>query len=269
MPSAGQPVYSTYLGGSGDEQGVGIAVDQNGHAYVVGVTSSFDFPTSNAFQPMLGGPAGYTNAFVTSLDPTGQMLYSTYLGGSGGDGGHGIAVDTGGNAYVTGGTSSTDFPTVNPLQPALGGPAGNAYVAELTADGSALVYSTYLGGSGGTLGGEYGSGIAVDQHGRIFVIGSTASPDFPTLKAIQPTLGGSGRARENAFVTSLSPAGGLLFSTYLGGSNVDLGQGIAMDAAGNTYVSGVTYSPDFPTVNALQPAPGGPHGNAFVTKISP
>jgi hypothetical protein len=268
LDAAGQPVYSSYLGGSGDEQGVGIAVDQNGHAYVVGTTSSPDFPIRNAFQPKLGGPAATTtNAFVTSLDPTGQLLYSTYLGGSVGDGCHGIAVDAGGNAYVTGGTQSPDFPTVNPLQPALVGTHGNAYVAELTADGSALVYSTYLGGSGGNLGGDSGSGIAVDQHGQIFVIGSTASSDFPTLNAIQPTLGGSGA--QNAFVTSLSPGGGLLFSTYLGGSIYDLGQGIALDAAGNTYVSGVTYSPDFPTANALKPALGTRNGNAFVAKISP
>jgi hypothetical protein len=262
LDAAGQPVYSTYLGGSGDEQGHGIAVDAAGNAYVSGITSSTHFPTLNAFRPKL---AGSRNAFVTSFDPTGQLRYSTYLGGSGSDSGGGIAVDAAGNAYVTGLTSSSDFPTVNPLQPALGGPF-NAFVAELSADGSALVYSTYLGGSGGNLGGDYGSGIAVDQNGQIFVTGSTFSPDFPTLNAIQPTLGGSGS--QNAFVTSLSPGGALLFSTYLGGSFYDLGQGIAVDAAGNTYVSGVTYSADFPTLNAFQSVYGG-HGNAFVAKISP
>jgi hypothetical protein len=259
-------VYSTYLGGSGDEQGLGIAVDPYSNAYVVGTTSSPDFPTLNAFQPMLGGIAGSTNAFVTSLDPTGQLRYSTYLGG-GADFGGGIAVDAAGNAYITGGTGSPHFPTVNPLQATLKG-SSNAFVAELSADGSALVYSTYLGGRGGYEG-DYGRGIAVDQYGQIFVTGTTGSPDFPTLNAIQPRLGGAGKALQNAFVTSLSPGGGLLYSTYLGGSIVDIGSGIAVDAAGNTYVSGVTYSPDFPTVNALQPAPGGPFGNAFVAEISP
>jgi hypothetical protein len=266
LDPAGQPVYSTYLGGSGDEQGINIAVDQYGNAYVVGLTSSPDFPTLNAFQPMHAGTAGATNAFVTSLDPTGQLRYSTYLGG-GADFGGGIAVDAAGNAYVTGGTGSPHFPTVNPLQATLKG-SRNAFVAELSADGSALVYSTYLGGRGGYEG-DYGRGIAVDQYGQIFVTGTTGSPDFPTLNAIQPTLGGSGKALQNAFVTSLSPGGGLLYSTYLGGSIVDIGSGIAVDAAGNTYVSGVTYSPDFPTVNAFQPAPGGQFGNAFVAKISP
>jgi len=109
----------------------------------------------------------------------------------------------------------------------------------------------------------------VDQNGQIFVTGTTGSPDFPTLNAIQPTLGGAGRAIQNAFVSSLSPGGALLFSTYLGGSIDDLSSGIAVDAAGNTYVSGTTYSPDFPTVNAFQPAPTNPRSNGFVAKISP
>jgi Beta-propeller repeat len=262
LDAAGQPVYSTYLGGSHDEQGIGIAVDTAGNAYVSGTTSSPDFPTLNAFQPRL---AGSTNAFVTSLDPTGQMRYSTYLGGSGSDAGYGIAVDPAGNIYVTGSTSSTDFPTVNPLQPALGGPWGNAFVAELTADGSALVYSTYLGGTGKDTYGDYGYGIAVDQYGQIFVTGATASPNFPTLNPIQPTL----RALyQNVFVTSLSPGGGLLYSTYLGGSFIDLPNGIALDAAGSAYVTGWAWSADFPTANALQPVREG-FSNAFVAKISP
>jgi hypothetical protein len=268
LDPAGQPVYSTYLGGSGNEQSIGIAVDTAGNAYVTGITSSPDFPMLNALQGTK--PGLDTSAFVTSLDPTGQLLYSTYLGGSGGDGGHGIAVDAGGNAYVTGGTSSPDFPTVNPLQPALGGPGGNAFVAELTADGSALVYSTYLGGSGATLYGgnvgDYGSKIAVDQNGQIFVTGSTTSPDFPTLNAIQPRL----RGQQNAFVTSLSTGGGLLYSTYLGGSYIDLSGGMAVDQNDGVYVTGVTYSADFPTVNAFQPTLNGTRNpNAFVAKISP
>ena len=145
-------------------------------------------------------------------DATGQPVYSTYLGGSGSDAGTGIAVDQDGAAYVTGWTSSGNLPTVNALQTRLKGPL-NAFVGKLTSDGSALDYSTYLGGSGGDYSGDYGQQIAVDQYGQIFVTGITGSPDFPTLNAIQPTLGGSGKALQNAFVTSLSPSGGLLFST--------------------------------------------------------
>ncbi|HLJ95307.1 MAG TPA: SBBP repeat-containing protein [Gemmataceae bacterium] len=267
LDAAGQPVYSTYLGGSGDEQGHGIAVDTAGNAYVTGVTVSPDFPTLNALQGTRPAIGLQTSAFVARLDAAGQPVYSTYLGGSGGsDSGGGIAVDAVGNAYVTG-TTGSHFPTVNPLQATLKGPH-NAFVAELSADGSALLYSTYLGGRGGDYSGDFGQKIAVDQFGQIFVTGITGSPDFPTLNAIQPKLGGSGKALQNAFVTSLSPGGGLLYSTYLGGSYVDLGLGIAVDQNDGVYVSGVTYSEDFPAVNAFQPAYGG-HGNAFVAKISP
>jgi hypothetical protein len=260
LDPAGQPVYSTYLGGSGDEQGIGIAVDQNGHAYVAGTTSSSDFPTLNAFQPMHAGSAGSANAFVTSLDPTGQALYSTYLGGSGGDSGTGIAVDGAGNAYVTGWAGSKDFPTANALQPTFGGGIGDAFVTKFSADGASLIYSTYFGGRSF----DYGTKIAVDQYGQTFVTGSTKSGDFPTLNAIRPRPGGD----QDAFVTSLSTDGGLLYSTYLGGLFIDFAQGIAVDASGNAYVTGVTYSPNFPTANALQPTLRG-KASAFVAKISP
>src|SRR5262249_6881830 len=158
----------------------------------------------------------------------------------------GIAVDQDGDAYVTGGTSSPDFPTLNAIQPTLGGSgraSRNAYVVEIAPGGSALLYSTYLGGRGF----DYGTKIAVDQYAQIFVTGSTTSPDFPTLNAIQPRLAG-----QDAFVTSLRPGGGLLF-TYLGGSDIDFGTGIAVDQYDGVYVTGSTYSANFPTVNAFQP----------------
>ena len=254
-------IYSTYLGGGGNDQGSGIAVDSAGNAYVTGSTGSSNFPTKNPLQSANGGS---TTAFVTKINAAGSALvYSTYLGGSGGDSGSGIAVDIGGNAYVTGYTDSTDFPTKNPLQSSNGG-SDDAFVAEINAAGSALVYSTYLGGSGS----DGGSGIAVDSAGNAYVTGSTSSTDFPTKNPFQPTLHG-GNPSYDAFVAKINSSGsGLVYSTYLGGSDTDTGSGIAVDGAGNAYVTGLTYSTDFPTVNPLQPANAG-EGDAFVTKFNP
>jgi PKD repeat protein len=166
-------------------------VDSAGNAYVTGYTFSPDFPTANALQPLLGGPA---DAFVTKLNAAGSALvYSTYLGGSGSDAGSGIAVDSAGDAYVTGWTSSSDFPTVNPIQF-----VGSLFVAKLNAAGAALVYSTYLGGSSD----DSSLGPAVDSAGNAYVTGTTYSSNFPTVNALQPTLGGY----SNAFVAKISQA---------------------------------------------------------------
>ena len=194
------------------------------------------------------------------IDPV--LSYSTYLGGSGADGGFGIAVDpTTGDALVTGWTTSTDFPTANPLQPNLGG-GGDAFVARLRADGSALVYSTYLGGTGD----DYGYGIAVDPAtGDALVTGWTQSTNFPTANPLQPTYGGG---YYNAFVARLRADGSaLVFSTYLGGSGVDRGLGIAVDpTTGDVLVTGDTGSTDFPTANPLQPNFGG-GDDVFVARL--
>jgi hypothetical protein len=261
-------LYSTYLGGTDYNDGLGIAVDEAGRAYVTGYTAAADFPTANALQPTYGGTQGnnqQSNAFVAKLAADGSaLLYSTYLGGSGRDSGLGIAVDGDGNAYVTGETSSTDFPTANPFQPTKGGPSGysNGFVAKVAADGSALLYSTYLGGSGG----DQASSIAVDGEGNAYVTGYTFSSDFPTANAFQPRLQGFA----NAFVTKVAADdSALLYSTYLGGSGADAGLSIALDGDGNAYVTGHTNSHNFPTANALQPALGGPIAtNAFVTKVA-
>lgn len=275
-------VYSTYLGGSIDDWGSGIAVDASGNAYVTGFARSPNFPTtSGALQTALGG-SGASDAFVTKLNPSGMaLLYSTYLGGGGGDGGSGIAVDGSGNAYVTGSTDSTDFPTTpGAFQTTLGSPdASNAFVTKLNASGTALLYSTYLGGGGdpGSGTGDSGSGVAVDGAGDAYVTGSTHSTNFPiTPGAFQTAFGGRG----NAFVTKLNASGStLLYSTYLGGSGFyvegdqigDVASGIAVDASGNAYVTGVTGSADFPTTpGTFQARLGGPVGvsNAFVTKLN-
>jgi hypothetical protein len=261
-------VYSTYLGGggsggglseSGINEGYGIAVDFSGSAYVVGDTDSSAFPTQNPLQPNL---AGDFDIFVTKFSPAGNTLvYSTYLGGSKSDSGFGIAVDSSGAAYITGKTASLDFPTVNAFQPAFGGGNDDAFVEKLNPDGSALVYSTYLGGSGseGNL-----SRIAIDSSGNAYIVGSTDSTNFPTANAIQSGRAGPG---DNAFITKLNTAGnGLVYSTYLGGNSLNLGFGIAVDASGTAYVAGQTWSGNFPTVNPFQGSLRGTD-DAFIAKI--
>ena len=224
--------YSTYLGGGAGDWGNGIAVDAAGNAYVTGYTASSDFPTTaGTFQPNFGGGAG---AFVTKLNPTGTALvYSTYLFGNGG-GGNGIAVDADGNAYV----------------------AGGGFVAKLDPTGAVLVYSKFFDGSG--------NGIAVDADRNGYVTGQTDSPNFPTtIGAFQTTFAGG-----DAFVMKVDPTGSsLVYSTYLGGSGAEWGYAIAVDSGGNAYVTGITFSTDFPTTaGAFQPA--GSSG-AFVTKLDP
>ena len=254
--------YSTYLGGINGDSGSGIAVDANGNAYITGGTASSDFPTTaGAFQPTATG----SHAFVTKLNSIGAAVYSTYLGGSGSEGGSAIAVDAGGNAYVTGATGSSDFPTTaGAFQATIGG-SRNAFVTKLDPTGSALVYSTYLGGSGDI---NTGSGIAVDADGNAYLTGWTNSINFPTTQqAFQPAFSGG----YDVFVTKLDPAGSaLVYSTYVGGTRFDEANGIAVDAGGNAYVTGLTDSTDLPTTpGVFQPTLSGSSEDAFVTKLDP
>ena len=260
--------YSTYLGGNsagGGTIGNAIAVDGGGNAYIVGSTTSSDFPTQDAFQPTYGDGG---DAFITKLSPSGSTLvYSTFLSGanfSGGTEGHGVAVDASGAAYVTGLTTSDNFPTVNPIQGSLGGVAGteNAFVTKLDASGAALVYSTYYGGSAG----NNGSAIAVDAGGDAYIVGRTIGT-LTTVNALQPVYGGNG----DAFVAKLNPAGSaFIYATYLGGSEADSATSVAVDSGGNAYVAGSTVSTNFPTHAPFQAAnastSGG--GTAFVAKIN-
>ncbi len=254
-------VYSTCLGGVSDSAN-GIAVDSSGDAYVTGTTYSDNFPTVNPFQPTK--KSSDTTAFVTKFNATGTALvYSTYLGGSGGDTGNAIAVDSAGSAYLTGQTCSSDFPTALPLQASLKGSC-DPFVTKLNPAGTSLVYSTYLGGSSLS---DAGAGIAVDSSGCAYLTGSTRASDFPTANSLQPSLKGY----ENAFVSKLNPSGSaLVYSTYLGGSDGDNGAGIAVDSSGNAYLTGTTSSPDFPTVNPFQTYQS-KYGetNAFVAKLNP
>jgi len=258
-PAGSALVYSTYLGGSSLDYGWGIAVDSLGSAYITGYTASTNFPTRN---PIQGSNAGFLDAFVTKLNPAGsEIVYSTYLGGGSGDEGYGIAVDSLGSVYITGDTASTNFPTRNPIQGSNAG-SQDAFVTKLNPAGSEIVYSTYLGGSDGN---NYGIGIAVDSSGNAYITGSTPSTNFPTMNPIQ----GANAGIADAYVTKLNPAGSaLVYSTYLGGSMDDWGASIAVDGSGNAYVTGRTFSTNFPTVNPIQGSNAG-SPDAFVTKLNP
>jgi hypothetical protein len=255
-------VFSTFLGGSGADTANGIAIDASGNSYIVGDTTSLNFP-ANGYQT---SNHGSQDAFVAKLSSSGrQLIFSTYLGGAGVDHGGAIALDPTGTVYVTGNTWSSNFPTENPYQSAIAGPC-NAYIARLSANGNNLLFSTYLGGSGCTMAyPETGQGIAVDAQGNAYAAGVTSSSDFPILNAVQPQLEGS----TDAFVAKFNSAGGLQFSTYMGGSGVDVGNAIALDASGSIYVVGYTYSTDFPvTAGAVQTANAGAC-DAFLFKLSP
>lgn len=279
--------YSTFLGGSGGDYGSSIAVDAAGNAYITGSAGSSNFPTtSGAFQTACAGGCANFDAFVTKLNPSGSALvYSTYLGGSSYDGGNGIAVDAAGDAFVTGFTQSTDFPvTTGAFQTTCGGTCvQNGFVTELNATGSALLYSTYLGGSGTY--GDSAKGVAVDASGDAYVTGTTTSADFPvTTGAFQTSYPGAvcgrpGLCGTNSFVTKLNPVGSaLVYSTYLGGSVNDNGYGIAIDTLGDAYVAGSTQSTNFPVTtgafqtvcNACSIVGGAPVlTNAFIAELNP
>ncbi len=258
-PQGSALVYSTYLGGASNTAGRGIAVDASGNAVVTGFTGA-GFPTFDALQPTFGG--GVYDAFVAKINPQGSgFVYSTYLGGSGTDQAFGVAVDSSGNAYVTG-TTTGGFPAVFALQSSYGGGASDVFVAKLNFQGTALVYSTYLGGSGD----DQGSGVAVDGSGNVYLTGATTGA-FPLAAPLQSNYGGG---LYDAFVSEVNAQGtGLVYSTYLGGSGADSGNGIAVDPAGNAYVTGHTsgatvFGGGFPVKNAVQPQGS---NAAFVAEI--
>jgi uncharacterized repeat protein (TIGR01451 family) len=264
-------IYSTFLGGSADDFGTGIDVDNAGNAYITGTTESADFPTANAIQ---SSKAGGQDVFVTKLNHDGTALvYSTFLGGKSADSVSAIALDSAGNAYVAGDTSSADFPTANPLQGSNHG-HNDAFVTKINAAGSALVYSTFLGGQ--SL--DIATTLAVDAAGSVYIAGDTDSKDFPTTPgAFDRSCGTNGNCDIDRFyyyfvfdawVAKINPAGDALdYSTYLGGSADDIALGIAVDSAGNAYVTGQTASTDFPVLNSTQKPKGAI--DAFVTKLNP
>jgi uncharacterized repeat protein (TIGR01451 family) len=254
-------VYSTYLGGGGDDLGSSIAVDSNNNVYIAGTTSSVNFPLQNA---AFGANAGLADIFVTKIDATAaNIVYSTYVGGSGLDRGDGIAIDSGGNAYVVGrvDSSSINFPTTaGSFAPTYRGGDFDGVVLKLNAQGNSLVYSAFLGGEEN----DSTEGVVVDAAGSAYVTGGTKSIGFPTTgNSYQGNRGGD----TDAFLTKINAAGSsLLYSTYLGGAGTDRGSGVAIDSNGNAYLAGFTGSGDFPTADAFQNDFGGGF-DAFVAQI--
>ena len=252
-------VYTTYIGGSKRDVGLGVAVDAAGDAYVTGFTYSADFPTTNG--ALSANFMGDSKAFVLKLNPSGDaLLYATFLGGSGDDYGTGIAVDAAGEAHVSGYTASVDFPTTTgAFQQYYGGGSYDGFLAKLNGAGSALVYATYLGG----MANDTAAAVALDPSGNIYVTGQTQSTNFPTVNPLQATS-----SEGDAFVVKMSAAGQVEYSTYLGGTGLTNGTGIAADAAGNAYVTGSTDTSDFPvTANAYQGVNNGLY-NAFVATLN-
>jgi|GEM_PF-707572 len=263
--------YSTFLGGSGNDEGNAITVDSSGNAYVAGGTFSSNFPTAG---PLQGTRAGSEDVFVSKVSADGTtLLYSTYLGGSGEDEANAIALDASGNIVLAGETQSTNYPTQNALDTSFGGgtcsghPCEDAFVTKLNAAGSALLYSTYLGGSGT----DEGQAVALDSAGLIYTTGSIASSSGLTLRnAYDSNFNGLTDAFVVVFNPALSGSASLLYSTYLGGSNDDEGDAIAVDSGGAAYLTGITLSSNFPTsAGARQGSYGGGSRDAFVVKIGP
>jgi len=269
-------LYSTYLGGNNEDTGYGVAVNNTGFAYLAGLSYSTNFPVSASALQATNAGAGDAFAAEINTNATGaaSLVYSSLLGGSGLDRANAVAIDALGNMYVAGASNSAAG-TLGFTVPAGGFQAncdldgqgnceGDAFVAKIDPAGTgaaSLIYFTYIGGSLA----DTAAGIAIDTSGDAFITGSTVSPDFPTSTGVfQPTYGGG---NDDAFVTELDPTGAtLIYSTYLGGSNTDNGNGIAVDTTGSAYIAGQTCSVDFPLANPEQSNPGG-DCDAFITKI--
>ena len=258
--------WSTYLGGTIEDLGYAIAVDGSGNTYITGTAGSSDFPTVN---PIQGTKAYDWDVFVAKINAAGTALvYSTFLGGNGwNEYGLGIAVDSSGNAYVTGATNATDFPGVTggSIQPTFGGTGSNrdAFATRINAAGNAIDWSTYLGGTGD----EIAYGIAADSSGNCYVVSATGSSTLSFIDggALQPSSNGNG----DAFVVKIDSSGAKVYATFLGGSGGDGGLSIVADGSGNAWVAGVTGSTDFPGVtgSSLQPANAG-NGDLFLAKLN-
>lgn len=261
-PAGSALIYSTYLGGDGNDGTVDMQVDPDGNAYVTGQTDSTNFPTANAYRAT---PMGLYDVFLFKLNAAGNALvYSTYLGGTGPDFVYSLEIlsgPSGYDAYVSGTTISTDFPLLNAYQGVFGGGGSDLFITRFYSSGSQLVYSTYLGGNQS----EESEGLDVDALGNAYIAGYTISPNYPTVNAFQSTYGGNG----DAFLSKLGPTGNVLvYSTYLGGVNQDVASDVAVDALGEAVVTGDVETGGFPLQGAVQPVYGGGDEDAFVTKFN-
>jgi hypothetical protein len=266
-------IYSSYLGGGDNDEGGAVAVDNSGNAYVVGDTVSLNFPTKNSYQSAMAGGVGIGDAFVTvlntNLSGAQSLVYSTYLGGSSSDRANTVALDSVGNLYVGGYTHSGDFPR----KAGLFNSYGSAWIAKLnpslTGDAS-LLWSSLFGGGGSAV----IMNLALDASGNVWFTGNTSSTYFPVTSAtaFQPAcaINPSGpQICSDAFVSELNSDGNtLLYSTYLGGTDYDVGEAISLKTPGRVYVAGTTLSSDFPMTNAFQPSSGGAH-DVFVVGLNP
>ncbi len=248
--------FSTFFGGNASDYAESIALGPTGNIYITGYTFSSNFPTKHAFNSTYGGEE---DAFVAEFDPSGNLVFSTFLGGSSLDYGYAISVDSFGNCYITGGTSSSDFPTKNAFQAHYGGGSENAFVAKFNSTGN-LVFSTFFGGNFS----DEGYDIAVDNSNTVFVSGVTYSSDFPITNSTNHSLQG----HSDAFIAKFDTNGTLLFSSYIGGSGDDLASGIAIDPSGNYYITGSTSSSDFPTKYSYNTSFVGKNENAFIMKFN-
>lgn len=250
--------YSTYFGQEGQDQSLSVTTNANGDIYMTGQTSSVRFQTAGKAQPI---PGGNSDAFIAKFTGTGDLLWTTYLGGRQVDVGRSIAVDDSGNAYVVGTTNSPEFPTQNASFAQFGG-VFDAFLTKVSSDGQQFLYSTYIGGSAY----DDALGVAVDAQGNAYVAGQTLSPDLPFRSEFQRAPSGGG---QDTFVAKIATTrNNVFYLTYVGGNGVDLATGIAIDAQGNAYVCGGTTSTVFPTQSALQPAFRGAQ-DAFLYKLNP
>jgi hypothetical protein len=256
-PTGSQLLFSTYLGGNGIDWGYAVDVDSKGAIYVAGETASTSFPVRSAKQATYGGGE---DAFVTKLTSDGSsIVYSTYLGGGNHERAWGIKVDSSGRAYIAGTTASPNFPTVAAFQKRYGGGMSDGFMAQLSADGRKLLYSSFAGGTST----DQTFAVAVDGKGNARYVGVAGNKTFPVRQALQPNFGGG---NGDGFVIGLTKTGGLQFSTLLGGSLADAAFSVGLDSKANIYVTGQTESPNFPLRSAVQTTLGGLR-DGFLVKL--